>query len=126
MVQLGMTSQGGLQTYTHQAGPYRFTIRFTPPLVWEPAASPEPVTYSMSLDQFADLVRGQVQPQREGQHLRLTWRHASLALVVAAVVVREGRNEDDLVCRIDGRHALAVEVPVFELLQGLFGLALLP
>ena len=33
--------------------------------------------YSMSLDHFSDLVRGQVQTQREGQRLRLTWRHAS-------------------------------------------------
>jgi len=46
VVQLVMTPQGGLQTYTHESGPYRLTIRFTPPLVWEPAASPEPVTYS--------------------------------------------------------------------------------
>ena len=77
VVQLVMTPQGGLKTYAHQSGAHSFNIRFAPPLVWRTDEHPEPVTYSMSLGSFPDLVRGQVQSQREGQRLGLTWRHAS-------------------------------------------------
>jgi hypothetical protein len=77
VVQLAITTQGGLKTYTHQMDGHRFTIRFTPPLVWGANEHPEPVTYRMSLDRFPDLVHGQVQRQREGQRLVLAWRHTS-------------------------------------------------
>ena len=77
VVQLALTTQGGLKTYTHQSDGHRFTIRFTPPLVWGAVEQPEPVTYSMSLDRFPDLVQGQVQSHREGQRLVLEWRHTS-------------------------------------------------
>ena len=77
VVQLALTTQGGLKTYTHQSDVHRFTIRFTPPLVWGADEHPEPVTYSMSLDRFPDLVQGQVQSHREGPRLVLEWRHTS-------------------------------------------------
>ncbi len=77
VVQLAITTQGGLKTYTHQSDVHSFTIRFTPPLVWGADEHPEPVTYSMSLDRFPNLVHGQLQRQREGQRLVLEWRHTS-------------------------------------------------
>jgi hypothetical protein len=77
VVQLAITTQGGLKTYTHQSDVHSFTIRFTPPLVWGADEHPEPVTYSLSLDRFPDLVHGQVQSHWEGLRLVLEWRHTS-------------------------------------------------
>jgi hypothetical protein len=77
MVELAMTTQGGLKTYTHQSGVHSFIIRFAPPLIWRADEHQEPGAYSMSLGNFSDLVCGQLQRRSEGKRLLLTWRHTS-------------------------------------------------
>ena len=67
-------AHGGFQAYTHEVRGHTFEIRFDPPLLQNVDKRTPPVTYSMSLDPFADLVTGQIHTRHDSTRVVLEWR----------------------------------------------------
>ena len=66
---------GGLINYAHQVGQNRMSIHFDPPLVAPTAGKMQEIKYSISLDDFRDLVNGKMSLSNTNGIVLLKWNH---------------------------------------------------